>query len=389
MSRKTSLVVGCLAVLCVLGLLATPAQATYIIGFQFAAGGTTVTVPSTGGSYVVNVIASVDNLAVTNLGVTISYWGALSSVLNGNLGNATLDGDITAQSMPAAFSSVGGTNGDISNTTADGRDDLGPAANTTVSQRGPSGSHPWWVVPGGGPSPQSFGTPTIVLGSFTVTIPSYTPNANSGSFLSYKPNLQVSSLPAYDAWSENGTNHTGKFNTATGLTFVNAGTSVTFQALSGAGFQWAGGGANGDWSSSANWNGVPGNGSNLVFAGTTQTNTNNNLLSSVGSITFDNTAGAFSLSGNDLTISGGITNNSANTQTINLNLTLGPFQQFSATSANLVFNGTIANGGNTLTVSGSSDTTLAGNISGSGGLIKNGSGGLTLSGAQYAILRSD
>ena len=166
MSRKTSLVVGCLAVLSMLGLLATPAQATLIIGFQFAAGGTTVTVPSTGGSYVVNVLASTDNASVTNLGWQIGWWASLSSVVNANLGNGTLDGDITAQSMPAIFSSVGGTDGDISNLNGDGRDDLGQVANTSVNSRGPGGSHPWWVVPGGGAGPQNglgaFGTPIRV-----------------------------------------------------------------------------------------------------------------------------------------------------------------------------------------------------------------------------------
>ena len=230
-------------------LCALPAQATLIIGFQFAVGGTSVTVPESGGSYLVNVIASTDNAAVTNMGWQIGWWGALSSVLNANLGNGTLDGDITAQSMPAIFSSVGGTNGDITNITVDGRDDLGPAANTTVNSRGLNGSHPWWVVPGGGPGPQnglgSFASP-ILLGSFTVTIPAYTGNGNSGAFLRYVPNLQASiSLPIipYDLWTENGTSMGGKFAVAPGTTTVivggtphtfinvNIGTSVTFEAV--------------------------------------------------------------------------------------------------------------------------------------------------------------
>jgi autotransporter-associated beta strand protein len=143
---------------------------------------------------------------------------------------------------------------------------------------------------------------------------------------------------------------------------------------------WNGAGGNGNWSTTSNWFLAPSNGSNLIFAGTTQTSTTNNSLSSVGSVTFDNTAGSFTLSGNAVTISGGITNNSSHAQTINLNLTLSAAQQFNAATGNLVLNGTIANGGNALTVVGSSNTTLSASVSGAGGIAKEGSGMLTLSG---------
>ena len=52
-------------------------------------------------------------------------------------------------------------------------------------------------------------------------------------------------------------------------------------------------------------------------------------------------------------------------QTIGMNLTLGAAQQFNAASGNLTASGTINNGGNALTVTGGSNTTLSGNISGS------------------------
>jgi hypothetical protein len=134
---------------------------------------------------------------------------------------------------------------------------------------------------------------------------------------------------------------------------------------------WSGGGGNNNWSTVANWtsSAAPTDGDSLIFAGTTRVSNTNDSLTSVGSITFDSTAGGFTLSGNALTISGGITDNASAVQTINLNLTLSGPQQFSAVSpANgLTINGSIANGGNLLTVTGTSPTKLAGNISGVGG----------------------
>ena len=141
---------------------------------------------------------------------------------------------------------------------------------------------------------------------------------------------------------------------------------------------WSGGGNDNNWSTAANWSSAFTNDSSLTFAGTTRTSNSNDMLTSVGSITFANGAGGFILSGSSLFISGGVTNNSANTQTINLNLTLSAPQQFNAASGNLKIGGTIANGGNSLTVTGSSNTTITGSVSGAGALVMSGSGTLTL-----------
>ena len=91
-------------------------------------------------------------------------------------------------------------------------------------------------------------------------------------------------------------------------------------------------GTDNNWSTKPDWDFLPTNDDDLTFAGTTRLSPSNDSLSRVGFITFSNTAGAFTLSGNAVTIAGGITNNSTNTQTIGLNLTLSVAQQFNAAS---------------------------------------------------------
>jgi autotransporter-associated beta strand protein len=86
---------------------------------------------------------------------------------------------------------------------------------------------------------------------------------------------------------------------------------------------WTGGGTNANWSSAANWGGAaPVAGCDLVFAGSTGLNNSNDIAAGTqfGNLTFNAGAGAFILNGNSLNLSGTITNNSANTQTINVSL---------------------------------------------------------------------
>jgi fructan beta-fructosidase len=92
---------------------------------------------------------------------------------------------------------------------------------------------------------------------------------------------------------------------------------------------WTGGGADNNWSASANWNTAPTSPAGLTFAGSTRLANNNDLASFVAhSITFDAAAGAFVLNGNAITLVGNIGFN-ANpaapvTQTINLNMAWSP-----------------------------------------------------------------
>jgi autotransporter-associated beta strand protein len=166
------------------------------------------------------------------------------------------------------------------------------------------------------------------------------------------------------------------------LSFSVVGGAINIQAAA----TWTGSAGDGRWSSNGNWSAIPGTGSNLIFAGTAAPTsvTNDNDLSSLGSVTFNSGAAAFAIggtgSGSTIAMSGGMTNNSTNIQTVNLGLTLSSPQQFNAAAGNIVVSGTIANGGNTLTVTGTANTTLAGGLSGTGSLVKTGSGTLTVTG---------
>lgn len=84
---------------------------------------------------------------------------------------------------------------------------------------------------------------------------------------------------------------------------------------------WDGGAGTGNWADGANWdtNVAPVAGDDLVFTGSTQLSTTNNIATvdiSFNSITFAAAAGAFTLAGSRITLAGNITNSSSNNQTI-------------------------------------------------------------------------
>lgn len=101
--------------------------------------------------------------------------------------------------------------------------------------------------------------------------------------------------------------------------------SAAVPAVNAATATWDGGGADPNWSNPQNWVGdvAPVSGDDLVFAGTVQTTCTNDLDTAnggsfqVNSITFDATAGSFTVSGNDIRITGkSIVCNSTNLQTL-------------------------------------------------------------------------
>ncbi len=148
-------------------------------------------------------------------------------------------------------------------------------------------------------------------------------------------------------------------------------------------YTWDGGGADNNVTTAANWlgNAVPTANSDIIWAGTTRLAVNIDTGGPGRSYTFDNTAGAFVISGASYTLSDGITNNSTATQTINAAVTLTSAQSWNAATGNLVYGGNLDNGGFLLTVAGSSNTTISGILSGSGGLSNTGTGTVTLQGA--------
>ena len=133
-------------------------------------------------------------------------------------------------------------------------------------------------------------------------------------------------------------------------------------------FGWRGG--NNQWSSPANWTGVaPLDGQVLTFSGTTRQSSTNDLLASVGRIVFGN--GGFTLAGSPVSLQWGLLNQSGD-NTWAIASTLLSDQSFTSDSGTLAVNGTVNNGGNTLTLDGAGNITFSSAVSGSGALLKTG-----------------
>jgi autotransporter-associated beta strand protein len=154
---------------------------------------------------------------------------------------------------------------------------------------------------------------------------------------------------------------------------------------------WNGGGSDQNWDTSLNWvSGVAPDlsGDSLVFAGGTpgsEPNMDNSY--SVTGLTFSNNATSFTIvstTGSTLTLAGsGVTNNSANAQTLNVPLVeMGAPQTFNAASGNISVSGVVddAGAGLALTKTGNNVMVLSGTNTYSGNTIIN-AGNLTIGGA--------
>lgn len=126
---------------------------------------------------------------------------------------------------------------------------------------------------------------------------------------------------------------------------------------------WDGAGEDNNWSTALNWGGTaPLAGDALFFGGTIRLTPANNLTADTlfAGITFNADAGAFTLSGNRITLGGNVVNNSSAAQTLSLPLLLNATRTFETAVGNV---------------------TLSGILSGDGGLIKTGAQTLFLSGS--------
>ncbi len=149
---------------------------------------------------------------------------------------------------------------------------------------------------------------------------------------------------------------------------------------------WNGADTNDNFTSSANWlsSWAPGyTNDSLTFDGTARLTPNMDTNYSVTGVTFNSSAGSFTVgtaNGSTLTFTGsGVTNNSANSQTLNVPMTMSAAQTFNAAAGNLTLAGNVASGGNLTTVIGVSNTAMTGGVSGGGSLFKQGTGSLTIS----------
>jgi hypothetical protein len=139
-----------------------------------------------------------------------------------------------------------------------------------------------------------------------------------------------------------------------------------------AGNTWTGGSSTGNnWSDTANWGGAaPSYSSTLVFSGSTRLTPNNDTtgttLSGTTAIQFASTAGAFTISGNAITLGGniGFSANpaSAITQTINLPMTLSANRTVtSQANGNITLGGVVSGASYNLITAGSGIVTLSAN----------------------------
>jgi len=144
---------------------------------------------------------------------------------------------------------------------------------------------------------------------------------------------------------------------------------------------WTGLGSDNNWSTAANWykSQVPPSLESIQFTGTTRLSSFNDLPIDrpVNYITFNPSAGSFTLSGNRFILnSGSITNNSSNLQTINNDVKLGSAANYiNANTGNITFNGLLSGSSSIIkTGSGTTNVSVARTIS---------TGSVTISGGTF------
>jgi fibronectin-binding autotransporter adhesin len=149
---------------------------------------------------------------------------------------------------------------------------------------------------------------------------------------------------------------------------------------------WNGAGANDNFSTESNWTNhlAPGFvGDSLEFAGATKLTPNMDNSYTVAGLSFDSGAGSFTIgtaNSSTLTLAGGLINNSANTETLSVPITLSAAQTINAAAGDVALGGVISGAGSltktgpaTLTLSATGNS-LSGNLSVLGGTLNISSG---------------
>lgn len=149
---------------------------------------------------------------------------------------------------------------------------------------------------------------------------------------------------------------------------------------------WGASPATGNWGTAGNWDTgfSPGAGDFVYFDASSQLSPNLETGYSVDSVTFNSGAGSYTIGGSALTLTGsGVTNNSANAQTLNVAVVMGASQIIDAAGGNVTLGGAVSGSGKSLTKMGPGTLTLSaantydgGTTISDGKLVLSGSGNL-------------
>ena len=230
------------------------------------------------------------------------------------------------------------------------------------------------VDPASGSAGQAFTvTATVTPGVGTVTNVSVDLSAIGGSaaanlVLSDVANIYTNTFTVSSGAPLGAANLTVTVKDTTPLT----GSAVVLFTVLPSDRVWDGGSlVDSKWSSRTNWQSdlaLSLSGNNVFFAGTTRLTPDMDNNYSVSALVFSNTAGSFiigSSTGGTLTVgSGGITNNSASAQTLNVPIVLGAAQTFNAAAGSLTLNSNVTGGAaitllGTNTFSGTGTSTIS------------------------------